>query len=352
MDNKKIYDIINLINRNMRRDLMKRISGSKTSIFTKLAKIPAFFVNQFKKTKHKALYLLLLPSLCYLIIFCYWPLYGIQIAFKDYSSFLGIEGSPWTDYNGFGHFIRFVTAPDFFMLIKNTLSISIVSIIVNTPLPIIFALLLNELKNKYFKQTVQTISYAPYFVSVIVVAGMCFSFLSVGTGSMGDGLLVRFFKSMGIDPGYLMSNENAFLPIYIISGLWQGLGWWSIIYVGALSTVDPALHEAAMIDGAGRMRRIWIINIPAIMPIAIIMLLLSIGQVMNVGFEKVYLLQTAGNLGKSETISTYVYRITLLSNLPQYSYSTAVGLFNTVVNVILLFGANKISSKLGQETLW
>ncbi len=305
-------------------------------------------IKKKRKIFQWGLLLLLLPSLIYLAIFCYAPLYGLVIAFKDYNPFLGVLDSPTV---GLKHFINFFAAPNFWQLIGNTLRVSVIALIVNMPLPIILALLINEIRSNGYKKAIQTISYAPFFVSNIVLCGMCFSFLSVGTGDMGNGLIVRFFELFGWEAKRLMSDADAFLWIYIISGLWQGLGWWSIIYVGTLSNVSRELHEAAMIDGAGRMCRIRVINLPVIVPIAVIQLLLNIGQIMNINFERIFMLQTAGNLEKSETISTYIYRITLMSQYPQYSFSTAVGIFNMVVNVVLLYGANFISKKLGQESI-
>ena len=298
---------------------------------------------------HKWLYVLILPSLIYLIVFCYIPMYGIVIAFKDYNSYQGIAGSAWA---GFKHFRTFFNSPNFSSLLFNTLRLSVVSVCFNMPLPILLALGLNETNNKYFKKGAQYIFYAPYFVSNIVLCGMCFSFLSVGTGGMGNGIIVRIFSVFGVEPKRYMSDGGAFLWIYIISGLWQGVGWWSIMYSGALANVDKELHEAAMIDGAGKFKRVLVVDLPVVKPLAVINLLLNIGQIMNLNFEKVYLLQTAGNLAQSEIISTYIYRITFESLAPQYSLSTAVGLFNTAINVILLAGANFISKKLGEESLW
>ena len=298
---------------------------------------------------HKWLYVLILPSLIYLIVFCYIPMYGIVIAFKDYNSYQGIAGSAWA---GFKHFRTFFNSPNFSSLPWNTLRLSVVSVCFNMPLPILLALGLNETNNKYFKKGAQYIFYAPYFVSNIVLCGMCFSFLSVGTGGMGNGIIVRIFSAFGVEPKRYMSDGGAFLWIYIVSGLWQGVGWWSIMYSGALANVDKELHEAAMIDGAGKFKRVLVVDLPVVKPLAVINLLLNIGQIMNLNFEKVYLLQTAGNLAQSEIISTYIYRITFESLAPQYSLSTAVGLFNTAINVILLAGANFISKKLGEESLW
>lgn len=300
-----------------------------------------------KVKKNTSLYILLLPSVIVLFIFCYIPMYGVIIAFKDYNSFLGIGGSPWTDYYGFKHFINFVTSSDFSLIIKNTLLISLTSVLVNTPFPIILALMINEVRLKWFRKSVQTISYAPYFVSVVVIVGMCAAFTNPDSG-----VFTRFAEMLGMsDLSYQLHSEY-FLPVYLISGLWQGCGWWAIIYVGTLSNVDPELHEAAIIDGAGRFKRIIHINIPTIVPIATIMLIMSIGNLLNVGFEKVYLMQTDLNVETSEIIATYLYKQTFFSKgMKPYSYGAAVGLFNTVINLIFLFGANFVSKKAGGETL-
>lgn len=294
--------------------------------------------------KHWQLYILLLPSLIYLAIFCYAPMYGVIIAFKDYNPIDQIWGSKWV---GFDNFIRFFNNYSFWQLIKNTFAISAVSIIVYTPLPIMLALLINELRNKFFKSSIQMISYAPYFVSVVVAVGMTFSFLNPERGIINE-----FIKLLGMKPIAFMESPEWFLPVYIISGLWQGIGWWAIIYVGTLANVDPALHEAATIDGASRFKRMWHINIPAIIPIATIMFILSIGSLLTVGFEKTFLLQTPLNLPSSSIIATYVYEVSLKSSLKDYSFGTAVGLFNTVINLVLLISANFISKKVEGEALW
>lgn len=304
-------------------------------------------VRDFFKKDNLLLYLLLLPTLLYLFIFNYVPLSGLLMAFKNYNAYDGLWGSPWAAQSGFEHFINFVKLPDFWDILRNTLVLSVYSIVVNTILPIVLALFLNEIRNKTYKKVVQTISYAPYFVSVMVVCGMLFSFSNYETGIVNR--IITFF---GGEPIRLMESASLFPHVYVISGLWQGLGWWAIIYVGTLANVDMSLHEAAIIDGAGRMKRIWHINVPTIVPMAVIMLILSIGNMLSVGFEKVYLMQTAGNLSTSRIISTYVYEMTFASQIAQYSYSTAIGLFNSVINIILLCVANFISRKVGETSLW
>lgn len=290
------------------------------------------------------LYVLLLPSLVYLLIMCYSPMYGIIVAFKDYIPALGISESNWV---GFDNFTRFFESYYFGMLLKNTLTISVYSLLVNMPIPIILALLINEVRNGWFKKSVQTISYAPYFVSVVVVVGMCFSFLNPDTG-----IINRLLSGIGLTPVAFMGEGGWFKTIYVLSGLWQGAGWWAIIYVATLSGVDESLHEAATIDGAGRLKRIIHINIPALIPTIVVILIMNVGNIMNVGFEKVYLMQNQMNIQASDIISTYTYRVGLGSSVKDFGFATAVGLFNSVVNLVLLFIANITSKKAGQESLW
>ena len=309
-----------------------------------------------RKPKAKSLYsklgitlfLMTLPTIVYIFIFHYMPLEGLLISFKDYNSFQGIFGSPWTSMGGFKHFYTFVTSPNFLSILRNTLVLSLLSIAFNSILPIIYALFLNEVRNKGYKKLIQLIMYAPYFISVVVLVGMLFVFFDVDSG-----IFTKILVAFGFDQQNMMENPDAFAAIYVISGIWQGLGWWSIVYIGTLSNVDSNLHDAARIDGAGRFRRIFYINLPAIIPLAIIMFIMSIGNVLNVGFEKVYLMQLSTNLSKSEIISTYVYRISFPDyGLPQYSYATAIGLFNSAINIVILCIANFISKKVSHNSLW
>lgn len=296
---------------------------------------------------HIVLYLMVLPTIAYVFIFNYMPLGGLVMAFKNYNSFQGMWESPWADMHGWAHFYNFITLPNFWALVRNTLVLSCLSIFFNTICPIFFALFLNEVKNKKFKRVIQTVMYAPYFISVVVVVAMLFAFFDYDSGILTN-LLVFF----GANRQNLMQNSNTFAIIYVLSGLWQGLGWWAIIYFGTLANVDPSLHESAMLDGAGRLRRIFCINLPEIMPMAIIMFILSLGNILNVGFEKVYLMQTADTLSISEIISTYVYRVSFISEPAQYSYATAIGLFNSVLNIILLVTANSLSKRISETSLW
>ena len=287
-------------------------------------------------------YILLLPALAYFVIFCYGPMYGAQIAFSNFIANKGIWGSPWV---GFDHFIRFFNGPYFWDLIRNTLVISVYSLIAGFPFPIILALSLNELKNGAFKKTVQTITYAPYFISTVVMCGMIIAFLNPSTG-----IINKFITTLGGEAIPFLSKENMFPSIYVWSGVWQGTGWGSVVYIAALSGVSPELLEAATLDGASRMQKIWYVNIPAIFPTMVIMLILNCGNLLSVGYEKIYLLQNPLNTATSEVISTYVYKTGLIS--AQYSFSTAVGLFNSFVNLILLVLVNGIARKLNETSLW
>ena len=292
---------------------------------------------------HWQLFVLIIPALIYLIIFCYIPIAGIVIAFKEYDPVLGIFGSPNV---GMDKFKMFFDSYYFTTTIINTLAISVGSLIVNSIFPVLLALLINEVPNQKFKKVVQTISYAPYFISLVVLVGMFNMFLN-SSGLLNDVIVTMF----NVDPVDFLGNPKYFRWIYIFTGLWQGIGWWSIIYVGALSNVDMALHEAATIDGASRLQRIRHINLPAIRPTFIIMLIMAFGSLMSVGFEKVYLMQNSANLEVSEVISTYSYKVSFLT-VKDFSFGTAVGLFNTVINLILLVSANYISNKVNDEGLF
>jgi putative aldouronate transport system permease protein len=295
-----------------------------------------------KILRNYELYLFILPAFIYFILFHYGPLYGIQIAFKDFMSVKGIWGSPWV---GMQNFMKFFNSHYFWVLIKNTLSLSVYSLAAGFPLPIILALMLNELKNKRFKKVIENAAYAPHFISTVVLAGMILTFLSPSTGIVNE-----IIKALGGNPISFMTKSSLFKHIYVWSGIWQNLGWNSIIFTAALSGIDPELHEAAIVDGATRFQRILHIDIPGIMPTMIIMLIMDCGKVMSVGFEKVFLLQNPLNMEVSDVISTYVYRIGLLN--AQYSFSTAVGLFNSVINFVLLVLVNSIARRVSETSLW
>ncbi len=289
-----------------------------------------------------SLYLLITPVIIYFLVFQYWPMYGVQIAFKDFLAVKGIWNSPWV---GFKHFERFFSNYQFWRLLKNTLGISIYQLAVGFPLPILLALMMNEVGNKYFKKTVQMATYAPHFLSTVVLAGMVISFLSPTNGIINS--LITFF---GGKPIYFMAEPGWFKTIFVFSGVWQNAGWGSIIYMAALAGIDPSLYEAAEIDGASKIKRILYVTIPGILPTAIILLILDSGKIMNVGFEKSFLMQNPLNISSSEVISTYVYKSGLVG--AQYSFATAVGLFNSVVNFILLLTVNKISKSTSETGLW
>lgn len=288
------------------------------------------------------LYLMLIPVVIYFLVFHYKPMYGVILAFKNYKLKLGITDSPWV---GLKHFRRFFSSYNFGNLMKNTLGISVYSLLVGFPIPIIFALLLNHLTNFRLKKTVQMVSYAPHFISTVVICGMIQIFTNVDTGVFNT--LLNF---IGLDSIDFLGKPEYFKSIYVWTGVWQGMGWSSIIYVSALSGVDYGLHEAAIVDGANKLQRIWHIDLPSIKPTISMLLILQMGSLMSVGFEKVYLLQNDLNKSASSIISTYVYEIGLLDN--DYGYSTAINMFNTVINLFLLIAANKITKKLTDESLF
>lgn len=298
------------------------------------------FVRSLKK--YWQYYVLLLPAMAFFIIFCYGPMYGAQIAFRNFNARDGITGSPWV---GLAHFTRFFNSPYFGKLLRNTLTISLYGLVAGFPLPIILALSLNELKNQKIKKFAQTVTYAPYFISVVVMCGMLISFLSPSSG-----IVNKVITAFGGEPVSFLTKAGMFPSIYVWSGVWQGTGWGSVIYFAALSGVDPQLLEAATLDGATRWQKIRYINIPTLMPTIVIMLIMNCGNLLSVGYEKIYLLQNSLNMETSEVISTYVYKTGLVS--AQYSYSTAIGLFNSVINLIMLVLVNTFSRKVSENSLW
>nr|WP_325175884.1 ABC transporter permease subunit [Paenibacillus profundus] len=290
------------------------------------------------------LYVLFLIPLLYVVIFKYGPMVGAQIAFKDYNVVKGLWASDWV---GMKHFVRFFNSYDFWRIMENTLFISIYSLVVSTPLPVLLALSLNAVRIRWFKNTVQMVSYAPHFISTVVLVGLLLQFMDPRTG-----MINQLFGLFGIDPVHFMGEMKYFKSIYVWSGIWQHIGFSCIIYLAALSTVDPALHEAAVLDGAGRTKRIWHIDMPAILPIAMILLILNTGQLLETGFEKIYLMQNPLNLKTSEVIDTYVYKIGLLSQAMNFSYATAIGLFKSAISLVLIVTVNYTARKTGQESLW
>lgn len=290
----------------------------------------------------KELYMFCLPGIIITLIFHYWPIYGVQIAFRNYSFRRGIWGSEWV---GLDHFIRFFNSPYAWQLIVNTLVLSFYSLAAGFPIPIILALMLNSFRYKKYGKTIQMITYAPNFISTVVMCGMLILFLSPQIGVVN--------KIIGLAGGQsinLMGLESAWRHIYVWSGVWQGMGWGSVIYLAALSGVSPELHEAAIVDGATKLQRIFYIDLPSILPVAVMLLILSFGGILSVGFEKAYALQNDLNLSVSEIISTYVYKVGIISN--DMSYSAAIGLFNSAVNAVLLITVNSISRKLSDNALW
>lgn len=291
--------------------------------------------------KSKDYYLMLLPAVILVIMFNYAPLYGLQIAFKNYKVSLGVGGSPWI---GLKNFTDFFQSYYFGTLLKNTLLLSLYTLVVGFPIPIIIALILNELKGN-FKKFTQTVLYAPHFISVVVLVSILNAMLSPS-----QGVVNTILEMFGMERNYFMANPEYFRHLYVWSGVWQGMGWGAIIYLAALSGVDPSLHEAADMDGATRVQKIIHINLPAIMPTIIIMLILRMGEIASVGYEKVYLMQNSMNVETAEVISTYVYKRGIINS--NYSFSTAVDLFNNVVNVILVLIANEISKRVSETSLF
>ncbi len=290
------------------------------------------------------LYLFMLPVVLVLFLFSYMPMYGVQIAFKDYKSFKGIWGSDWV---GLKHFERFINLNMFPKLMKNTIAISVYSLLAGFPLPILLALGLNACSAPRFKKTVQTITYAPHFISTVIVVGMINLFFSPSTG-----VFTIMLQKLGLIEGNLnvLLSEGSFRHLYVWSGVWCSVGWNSIVYLSALSGVDPALHEAAIVDGANKLQRCRHIDLPCIVPTIVMLLILSMGNIMGVGFQKAYLMQNSMNLNVSEVLSTYVYKQGMQK--VQYSYSAAIGLFNSAINFVLLIAVNAISRKLSETSLW
>ncbi|WP_337434049.1 ABC transporter permease subunit [Enterocloster sp.] len=291
--------------------------------------------------RNRSLYLMIIPVLIFFILFHYKPMYGAIIAFKDYTPALGIAESPWV---GWDNFTRFFSSVYFGRLIRNTILLSFYSLLFGFPAPIILALLLNEVKNKKFKGLTQTVTYLPHFISMIVVTGMLVDF------SMTSGLFNDIIELFGGERSPLLQNPDLYRTIYVASGIWQEIGWGSIIYLSALSGVDSQLYEAAQIDGAGKWKQLIHVTLPGIAPTIIIMFILKMGTLMNMGYEKTILLYNPATYETADIISSYIYRIGLLEQ--DWSYSTAIGLFNSVINLGLLLITNKIARKCGETSLW
>lgn len=303
--------------------------------------------TQYKKViKHikdyYQLYILVLPAVIIIFLFNYIPMYGVQIAFREFDPSKGFTGG---EFVGLKYFNKFIKSFQFTDLIKNTFFLSLYTIVAGFPVPIILALAINQIKGARIKKAVQTVSYMPHFISVIVLVGMLSIFLSPSSG-----IINHILKSLGLNAVNFMGKTEYFRSIYVFSDIWQHSGWNSIIYIAALSAIDPSLYEAAEVDGANRWQKLIMIDIPSLVPTIIILLILNSGNIMNIGFEKVYLMQNSMNLPVSEVISTYVYKIGIMSN--QISYSSAIGLFNTLINFVFLVAVNYISRKTSDISLW
>ncbi|MDR2536257.1 MAG: ABC transporter permease subunit [Treponema sp.] len=303
------------------------------------------FIKLMPRIKQNAgLYLLLLPAVILLVLFAYKPMYGVVIAFKDYRNALGIMGSPWSS-PWYANFTKFFNSFQFGNTLRNTLGLSVYGLVASFPLPIVLALALNQMRTGPFKRMFQTITYLPHFISTVVMVGLILIVLSPGSGLIG-----QIFKLFGKVPPNLMGSASAFSSIYVWSDVWQHTGWDSIVYLAALSAIDPSLYEAATIDGASKLQKLNKIDLPLILPTASILLILRVGNTMNIGFEKVYLMQNNLNMSSSEIIATYVYKIGLIN--AQYSYSAAINLFNTIINLTLLILVNQITKKLSSSSLF
>ncbi len=288
------------------------------------------------------LYLFVLPGMIITFIFNYIPIYGAQIAFRDFSYTKGFWGSPWV---GFDNFIRFFSGAYFWEIIFNTFILAVYSLIAGFPFPIILALLLNSFRHKRYGKIIQTVTYAPNFISTVVMCGMIIMFLSTNAGIVNT--LIGF---LGIDPINFMAYPSLWRHIYVWTGIWQGTGWGSVIYFAALSGINPEYYEAAIIDGSNKLQRIWYIDIPHLLPTIIFLLIMNCGGILSVGYEKTFLLQNPINGSVSEVISTYVYKMGLVNN--DMSFSTAVGLFNSAVNSIMLVTVNQIARKYSEYSIW
>lgn len=291
------------------------------------------------------LYLFLLIPLVYLIVFCYGPMTGLQIAFKKFRAADGIWGSPWV---GFDQFTKFFESYMFVRVLKNTIVVSLYSLIAGFPMPIILALILNSLRSDRYRKVAQTVTYLPYFISTVVLVGILTQMLNPRVGLVAN--LYRLFVD-GEMPN-IMASPNAFPHLYVWSGVWQSMGYNSIIYIAALANTDPELHEAAEVDGASRFQRVIHIDLPTILPTASILLIMNCGNIMNVGFEKAFLMQNNVNTQTSEVISTYVYKVGLANAVTDFSYATAIGLFNSIINLVMIVVVNTITKRLNGNSLF
>ena len=323
---------------------MSKASGNQKNSFADVWKTKC--TPKIKRTlqsmgRHWQLYLLLIPTVVFFIIFKYVPMYGLQIAFRDYVVTKGFSGSTWV---GLKHFERFVNSPDFWLIIKNTLTISVFQLLISFPLPIIISLLLNQLRKQRSKTIIQNILIAPHFISLVVLIGMVMIFLNPR-----NGILNQMIVAFGGEPIHFLGKPEYFKSIYVLSGVWQNTGWDTVIYIAALSSIDPSLYEAATVDGATRWQKIWRIDFPGILPVIITQLILNCGQMLSIGYEKILLLQNPLNRVASEVISTYEYQQGILNS--QFSYSTAIGLFNAVINFAILLLVNHLAKKYSETSI-
>lgn len=295
-------------------------------------------------TKRWQLYLLLLLPISFLVVFNYVPMYGAQISFRNYTAKDGILGSAWV---GVKHFVKFFTSPQFWRLIRNTFVLSIYGLLAGFPIPVMLALALNNVDNDHYRKTVQMVTYAPHFISTVVLVGMMSQLFSYNYG-----LINKAIDMLGGSRKLFLTEPQYFRHLYVWSGVWQGMGYNSIIYISALSSIDPSLYEAAKVDGASRMQRILHIEIPGILPTIITLLILNTGRLLSVGHEKVLLMQCTQNYETSDILSIYIYRMTFKGSLPDYSYTTAIGLFNSVINFVLITLVNAISKRVTETSLW
>ncbi|PDO10942.1 MAG: protein lplB [Candidatus Reconcilbacillus cellulovorans] len=292
--------------------------------------------------KNRAVYLMILPGLLYFLVFKYAPMWGLIISFQDYKPYKGVLGSEWV---GFAHYRRLFTDPVFWNILKNTLILFLMNLVFYFPVPIVLALMLNEVRHHWYKRTVQTIVYLPHFMSWVIIVSISFVMLT-----MDGGIVNRLLEAAGIGKINFLLSPEWFRPIYILQVIWREAGWGTIVYLAAIATVDPQLYEAARIDGAGRFRQIWHITLPAIRGVIVVLLILKIGDVLELGFEHVYLLLNAMNREVAEIIDTYVYTAALRQG--QFSYSTAIGFFKSFVGLVLVVVANRLAKKFGEEGVY
>ncbi|WP_100406458.1 ABC transporter permease [Bacillus solitudinis] len=319
--------------------MKSNVAVEETRVITKAEKRA---VLKKRILKNKLIYLMILPGLVYFFIYKYVPMYGLIISFQDYKPYLGITGSEWV---GLKHFERLFTSPEFWMIFKNTLVLFALQIIVFFPIPIIFSLMLNEVRHMFFKRTVQTLIYIPHFMSWVVIVSIGYVILTLDGGFI-NGML----EALGFQKVNFLMNADWFRPIYILQVIWREAGWGTIIFLAAIAAVDPQLYEAAKMDGANRFRQMWHITLPAIRSVIVVLLILKIGDVLELGFEHVYLLLNASNREVAEIFDTYVYTAGLKQG--QFSYSTAVGFFKGIVGLVLVIGANKLAKKAGEEGIY